>query len=340
LKLVQSEAERALHDGPDVAEAHMAMGLYHYWGFLDYQKALTELDLAEASKPSDGDVLFFKGVVLRRKGDWRGGLDYIQRAVTVDPRSTSKLLDLAATLEVFNRYDEALRVIQRAQLVNPDSPAPILYEGFHRVMENGDTAAAETAFRRLARLPNPDAVAASAGFGNAFLVTNSTTLQDLAFSASRESFGQASYRLLLMRAEAHDQRGDFVAAKADADSARAILERILRTEDDDWNIHQLLARAYVVLGRQDDALREANRATELLPTSKDAVSGPFVTWIAALVHVRTGDTAGALDRLDELQKAPAMWISPSVLRTSRGLAPLRGNPRFQRLLSQQPPVPQ
>ncbi|HEU5153202.1 MAG TPA: protein kinase, partial [Gemmatimonadales bacterium] len=98
LKVAETEARRASRDGPEAAEPHLAMGLYYYWGFLDYGKALAELDQAEARKPSDAEVLFAKGVVLRRKGDWKNGLDYMQRSVAVDPRSAVKMMDLANTL--------------------------------------------------------------------------------------------------------------------------------------------------------------------------------------------------------------------------------------------------
>src|SRR5438067_1821764 len=45
-------AKQAVTLGPDLAEAHVAMGVFHYYGFREYEPALTEFDRAIALQPN------------------------------------------------------------------------------------------------------------------------------------------------------------------------------------------------------------------------------------------------------------------------------------------------
>jgi lipoprotein NlpI len=48
----REEAEQALRLQPDLPEAHRALGLYHYWGQRDYDRALQEFETARSTSPS------------------------------------------------------------------------------------------------------------------------------------------------------------------------------------------------------------------------------------------------------------------------------------------------
>jgi hypothetical protein len=178
------------------------------------------------------------------------------------------------------------------------------------------------------------------GFAAALAVTGSPALQDLALGPIRERFsGNLLSRYHMMQAVVYDQRGDSGLARIYADSGRALLESEATIRSDDWLLHAQLATANAILGRRQEALREVARATELLPTSLDAVQGPVLARNCAAIEVRVGAFPEALDRLEAAWKAPSTMNSVGLLRVDRRFAPLRGNPRFERLLTQQPPTP-
>ncbi len=72
---------------PDLPDAHRALGFYYYWGFLDYDRALQELNLALKKQPNDPDVIFAMAAVNRRQGRWDEAVANFKKAVDLDPRS-------------------------------------------------------------------------------------------------------------------------------------------------------------------------------------------------------------------------------------------------------------
>ena len=91
-----------------------------------------------------------------------------------------------------------------------------------------------------------------------------------------------------------------------------------------------LALAY--LGRGADAVREGERAAALAPISKNTSLGPYIQHQLVRIYLLTGQRDKALDALEPLLKVPYL-LSPGWLKIDPNFAPLRGNPRFERLIA-------
>jgi len=74
---------------------------------------------------------------------------------------------------------------------------------------------------------------------------------------------------------------------------------------------------------------------ETLPWSKDAIFAGNALWILSEVEVEAGRYDRALEHLRELLSHPG-YVSPGLLQVEPTFAPLRGNPRFERLLEGKP----
>jgi len=86
------------------------------------------------------------------------------------------------------------------------------------------------------------------------------------------------------------------------------------------------------LGRKDDAIREGRRAIELVPVSKDAIDGADFILNLAVIYAWTGEKDLALEQLNKVSKLP---YAPSYgdLRLSPEWDPLRGDPRFEKIVA-------
>ena len=88
------------------------------------------------------------------------------------------------------------------------------------------------------------------------------------------------------------------------------------------------------LGRKEEAIREAHRAMELLPVAKDSINGPLMVQYAAIIAAWVGEKDFACDRLASV--APTTGIGPGSygqLKLMPYWDPLRGDPRFEKIVA-------
>jgi tetratricopeptide (TPR) repeat protein len=132
--------------------------------------------------------------------------------------------------------------------------------------------------------------------------------------------------------------GDFVGARATAQQMLGPLETLCQKDPDNPTFAQVFSVTRAVLGQKDAAIKEAERATTLLPSGKDAVAGPQVEENLASVEVIVGDKNRAIPRLQRLLEIPyADCVTPALLRFHPKWDPLRGDPRFQKLCEEKKP---
>jgi hypothetical protein len=124
-------------------------------------------------------------------------------------------------------------------------------------------------------------------------------------------------------------------ARLYTDSSARFFEAKARASPADPWFHTALALLYGDEGRRADAVREGELAVKLLPTSRDAYDGPWYLLYVAEVYAKLREPKVAIDRLDYLLSIPSA-VSIPLLRVDPIWDPLRGNPRFQRLLGAKP----
>ena len=79
-------------------------------------------------------------------------------------------------------------------------------------------------------------------------------------------------------------------------------------------------------------MRLGREAVALLPVERDHIEGCFSLSNLAEVYVVIGDHEAAIDQLEYLLSIPS-HISLPILRNDPTWAPLRANPRMQRILA-------
>jgi len=139
----------------------------------------------------------------------------------------------------------------------------------------------------------------------------------------------------ILAREARGPEGIAIAPWIEAqqdDSARLVAEAQVRAAPDDPQRHVLLGLTLAYLGRKMEAEREGKRGVELLPISRDGYGGPYNQLQLVRIYLLTGEPDLALDQLEPLLRVP-YYLSPGWLRIDPTFAPLKGNPRFERLIA-------
>lgn len=336
------EAETALRLAPDLPQAHLAMGLVHYWGRGPSQgggwgKALDEFAIALKLLPNDAELWEMIGTVHRRQGDWQAVAAAYARATQLDPRDANLFYNLGGvTFLNTNRYAEAVRAFDQALRLAPDLHVAAVRRGIAYVRWQGQIDTMRAVLRRVrgnAELPTIGNVAGQ--HVQLLLWERRPDSILVVLKTARIAVFDAQIIFLpssLFAAWAHRLRGDAVAARAAFDSARIILDSAIRERPEDWRAHAARGLALAGLGRRDEARTEARwlRASSVYRT--DATWGPPVAEDRARILAQAGDADAAMDEIERLLNMPS-WLSVHTLRLDPLWDPIRELPRFKALLS-------
>ena len=127
-------------------------------------------------------------------------------------------------------------------------------------------------------------------------------------------------------------KGDETSARAAFMRARAQQEDEVRAHPDDVILLAELGLIDAGLGRKEEALNEGRRAMELAPSVKDAFTESYVKMCFAMICAWTGERELALGQLEALSKTPG-YHTYGNLRLSPMWDPLRGDPRFEKIVA-------
>jgi serine/threonine-protein kinase len=333
----REEAEVALRLAPDLPQAHVAMGVSHYWGRRDYRGALAEFAIALEGLPNDTEILRWIAAIHRRLGNWDEALALYDKATQLNPRDADLFLDFGGSSYRFvRRYPEAVRAYDQALSIAPDYHEAAILKGWTYVIWKGQL---DTLQGVLSRVPG-DATVAILGNVAAhraallLLERNAEGLLQMREVASEEVFaGQDLYIPgALYAAWAHQLRSDHAAARAAFDAARTRLDAALKELPDDWRVHAARGLALAGLGLRDQALQEARWLQQSFVYREDAYAGRTLYEERARILAQTGDAEAALDEIDKLLAGPADF-SVHLLRLDPRWDPIREQPRFKALLA-------
>lgn len=332
LAKAKAAADAGLRLDPDLPEAHIALGFYHYWGFRDYDRALKEFGLAERGQANDADLESSIGAVARRQGKWDEAIKHLTRATELNPRSSSDAWEVAVAYFYLRDYAAAQRYLDQALALAPDWALAHAFKAQVFLSWNGDTLRARQAVEQAvahADLGQLVGFLASARY----LVTRNPRYFDALEGLRAKDLQDDTTYYYVWKAEWYHQRGDTLHQRVFADSGLRMIVPQLRARPDDDRIRLEAGVAYAMLGRKEDAIREARRAVELLPVSKDAYWGSDRLLDLASIYVETGESEPAIDLLQQLLRMPSA-ISVPQLKVDPFWDPLRAHPRFQQLIGE------
>jgi serine/threonine-protein kinase len=327
-------AERALALAPGRPDGYLALGDYYSWVHTNPARALEQYARGQQLAPKDARLLTVAGFSEMRVGRLEEALAHLRQAEVLDPRSVLTAQFVIYALVWLRRYPEALATGRRALALAPGDLG-VIDATVVAHLGQGDLAGARSVLRAVPREVDPAALVAYIAMYNDLYWVLDDAQQQLLLQVSPAPFGNDRSAWGLALAETHALRGDSALTRAYADSARLAYEANLRDVPQNPQSRALLGVALGYLGKKADAIREGERAVELKPFSEDASFGGYVQHQLVRIYLLVGEKERALDRLEPLLNRP-FYLSPGLLKIDPAFAPLRGHPRFQRLVAGTP----
>ena len=331
LTRARAAGETAVRLDPTLAEGHLALGLYYYYGLRQYDRALDEFTRALRAQPGRAEVQQARGYVLRRQGRFADAAASLTRAIELDPRSAAAAWDLAETYAMMRDFPAAMRYYDRATALAPDWAIVYAERARRLVAWRGDTAEARRIVRDGLTRAKPGLVVARLSGGATLLLGDGPAARAAVRGVTVAAFGGDTTRYLVWMAEWARLHGEPARARAYGDSVRRRLEPLVAATPDDRERRLVLARAYAAMGRSADALREGARAVALAPATRDAIDEINFLQDLAQMEVSAGAYDAAVGRLEVLLRMPSDYTA-TLLRLDPRWAPLRTNARFRRLV--------
>jgi serine/threonine-protein kinase len=323
-------AQRAIALAPSEAGAHLALGDYLANVRVDNPGALRAYEAGLRFSPANAELLSADALTELGTGRWEPALAHLGQAQALDPRSVGTARRLAYSLLWLRRYPEALAACDRALALDPAN-LDVLQTKAMVFVAQGDLSGAREVVRAAPKEVEPTALVAFFGnYWDLYWVLEPEQ-QELLLRLPPSAFDDRAVWAHVL-AQTHALRRDQARTRVYADSARiAFLERLKKAPDDPQS-HVALGLAFAYLGRKAEAVRRGERGLALVPITKDAYMGAYLQHQLARIYLLVGDPEKALDLLDPLLKIP-YYVSPGWLKIDPTFAPLRGNPRFERLVN-------
>src|SRR5213593_2892873 len=337
-------AETALTLQPNLGEAVLAKGQYHYACLKDYDTAVRYFEQARQFLPNSSRIPESLAYVARRRGQWDRSESYFNEAERLDPRNVLLLTQHALSYIDLRRFSEALRKLDQVLDITPGDVDTLVFKAAIAQAE-GDLPGASAILAPL----RPGADQSGALETQVYqAILERRPAQMIArlkeiLATPDPALGYINGELRFWLGWAQEVGGDQAGAQESWRQARSELEPFLKEQPENYSLIGDLALTNMGLGDKAAALPLLDQAMAAITIEKDAIEGPMPIEFVARVAARMGEPTRAISALQKLLSIPydgamasGVPLTPALLRLDPMFDGLRSDPRFEKIADSHP----
>jgi len=329
--------QEAFRIRPNAGEAHLARAQHLYNGYLDYDGALAELEVARQTLPNHPRIFRLTAYIQRRQGHWEESTRNLERALELDPRNVNTLESIADSYAYLRRYAEQKSKLDRILAIEPNDVQVKADRAGVELDWKADTRPLHQLIDEI-RATSPAAVPKIVPFWLtcALAERDPAAAKEALLAADESSLGtdavlfpRAFFEGVIARMtnDEHKAQSAFAAARSEQ-------EKIVQAQPDYGPTWCVLGVIDAALGRKEEALREGRHAVELLPVEKDSVNGLHMIAYLAMTAAWVGEKDLACEQLATAVRGPSgLDLTYGGLKLMSLWDPLRGEPCFEKIVA-------
>jgi serine/threonine-protein kinase len=336
LRKSKEAIEKAFEIEPGLSDAHLALGIYYYYGYLKYTEALKQFELVLKDQPKNPEAIFWSACVHRRAGNLEMAKSEFEKALELNPGSSYLANNEGQTFDLLRDYSKAEEFYNMAIMLQPDWVFTYPFLSRMYLRWEGDM--------RKARETLGNAARNNKSFLSDSLIIETNVLIDIyegKYEYALKDISLFKYDVIqtvfyfrskyLYNATIYGLMNKPELEHVYYDSARVFLERRMISMPDDPRLFSSLGIAYAGLSLKKEAIEAGKRGVELMPINKDAYGGVFRAEDLALIYVMVGKYDDAIKQIKYLLSIPG-FLSIKILELDPRWAPLRNLPEFKKMM--------
>ncbi len=336
LRLSEAAIQSIRRLRPDSGETHLALAQHLYWAYRDYDRASEELVAARRTLPNESRIPLMAGYIERRQGHWEKSLEEMKQALELDPRNFSILQQISLTYQALRRYKETAATLDDVLAIAPNDVTIKVRRAWVDLQWRSDPKPLHTTIETLLA-QDPNAAPAIVILWLDLVLSERDPAAAERVLAAMPPGGCYEENIPFPNSWCQGVvarlRGDEAAARAAFTNARKELSQTVSDQPDYAAALCAIGVVDAALGNKEDAIREGERAVELMPANKSAIEGAMLIQYLAVIYAWTGDKDRAIERLNEAVKLPGSHVTYGHLRLNPLWDPLRGDPRFEAIVA-------
>jgi serine/threonine protein kinase/Flp pilus assembly protein TadD len=326
----------ALRLQPDLPEVRLAYANHLMWSSGDDERARIQLAIVKRTLTNSPEAILLEALLDQNQGNWKGAVQRYNELLALDPGNSVGLKFLALTLSHAHQYRSSEQAFDRLIRLLPDQPTLHVDKAFFiNFRETGDDTALHSA---IAALPPELREGRGALSLRLVLAAADRDWQQLNEVIEKmnggEENGDFAYAdtgvpascYSILRARVQGERPDQERGSAEA---RERLSEKIQKSPGNAALLSTVAIVDALLGKKQDAIAQAERASSMVPISRKLWFGSTIAKNVAVVYAWTGE----LDRSFEILKKLPRGMHYGELKSPLW-DPLRKDPRFDKLLTE------